>query len=94
MKRAREKKIDAGRVIPPETNTEFASNWSKPNSDRLSTLRSSSSTSEKLNHPVNGKIVVIVLKGINLRKVTQFKTQDPYVKLQASGSRKAVATNF
>ncbi len=56
--------------------------------------RSVSTESDTKNRLVNGKIVVIVLKGINLRKVTQFKTQDPYVKLQASGSRKAVATNF
>jgi hypothetical protein len=43
---------------------------------------------------LNGKVTVTVIKAINLRSVTNFNTQDPYVKLQLSGSRKSVSTNY
>ncbi len=95
MKQKRRSSKDAARRDKDGNNRNSHNNNNLVDSNsNLSIRRSFTSESEKSNRPVHGKIIVIVLKGTNLRKVTQFKKQDPYVKLQASGSRKAVATNF
>ena len=44
--------------------------------------------------PTKGSVVVTVLKAVGVRTVTNFKAQDPYVKLQVSGSRKSVRTHY